>query len=209
MIVVGVKIAAVLIWIALLVILKRAKLNGWYTIMGVLGLFIISIIVLLPVLVEPLSQFVAAIAGLVGRLTGTFESYFKYGIIFIKTASEDYITLRIDFECSGVIEILLYIAWIVFFSVFNNYQKIVMSVVGFVYIVIINSLRIILICEVIYFGGNGVYGVAHNIVGKLFFYVCIVLFYFYIFTRQHVISMKLGGFGYSAKKAEDKPDGGV
>ncbi|MCR4717980.1 MAG: exosortase family protein XrtG [Lachnospiraceae bacterium] len=202
--VLGIKIAVVLLWIALLVILKRAKLQGWYTITGVIGMFIISVVVLMPVLVEPLSQFVAAIAGLVGRLTGTFESYFKYGIIFIKTVSEDYITLRIDFECSGIIEILLYIAWVFFFSVFSNYQKIVMSVVGFLYIVFINAVRIIIICEVIHFGGNEVYGIAHNIVGKLFFYLFIVLFYFYVFTRQHVISMKLGGFGYTSKKTDSK-----
>ena len=72
----GIKIAVCFLWIALLIILKRAKLKGWYTIIGVIGLFVISIVVLMPVLMEPLSQFVAAIAGLVGRITGTFESYF-------------------------------------------------------------------------------------------------------------------------------------
>ncbi len=205
----GIKIAVCFLWIALLIILKRAKLKGWYTIIGVIGLFVISIVVLMPVLMEPLSQFVAAIAGLVGRITGTFESYFKYGIIFIETVKGEYITLRIDFECSGIIEILLYISWIFFFSVFTNYQKIVMSVVGFLYIIFINSVRIIIICEVIHFGGNGAYSIAHNIIGKVFFYVFIVLFYFYVFTRQQVLSMRLGGFGYSSDKtnADKKQEG--
>ena len=204
----GIEIAVCLLWVALLVILNKAKLKGWYTIIGVIGLFVISIIVLMPVLMEPLSQFVAAIAGFVGRFTGTFESYFKYGIIFIKTVKDEYITLRIDFECSGIIEILLYISWVFFFSVFTKYQKIVMSVVGFLYIILINATRIVIICEVIHFGGNGAYSVAHNIIGKLFFYVFIVLFYFYVFTRQQVLSMRLGGFGYSTDKTENKQSEG-
>lgn len=199
----SIKIASVLLWIGLLIILHRAGLKGWYTIVGVLGMFIVSVMVFLPLFVTPLSQFVAAIAGIFGRLTGTFESYFKYGIIFVKTHADEYITLRIDFECSGIVEILLYIAWVMFFSVFTKYQKIVMSIIGFLYIVIVNALRIVIICEIIHFGGNGVYGFAHNIVGKLFFYVLIILLYFYVFTKQQVISMRLGGFGYS-KKDSDK-----
>ena len=203
--VVTIKIVAVLLWIGLLIILNRAGLNGWYTIVGVLGMFIVSVMVFLPIFVTPLSQFVAAIAGIFGRITGTFESYFKYGIIFVETHADEYITLRIDFECSGIVEILLYIAWVMFFSVFTKYQKIVMSIIGFLYIVIVNALRIVIICEIIHFGGNGVYGFAHNIVGKLFFYVLIILLYFYVFTKQQVISMRLGGFGYS-KKTSDKEE---
>lgn len=193
-----IKIAAVLMWIGLLGILKRAKLKGWYMLSGVLGFFIISFLILIPVAVGPLSSFVAAAAGLFGRVTNTFESYFKYGIIFIKSKG-DYITLKIDFECSGIIEILLYISWVLFFSVFNGYQKIIMSLCGMVYILFVNSVRIIIICELIHVGGNSWYNFAHNIAGKLFFYVFIVLFYFYVFTKQQIISMRLGGFSYDVK----------
>ena len=92
-------IVVFILWVYLLTVLKRGKLDFWYFIAGSVGLFIFSVIFIEPVAVEPLQKAVAAAAGIPGRLTGIYESYFQKGIIFISTGGTS-LSLYIDFECS-------------------------------------------------------------------------------------------------------------
>ena len=81
----------------------------WHFIVGSFGMFIMLMVWIRPLVVQPLSRVVAAVAGLFGDLTGTFTAFFKYGILFIETA-EASISLQIDFECSGIIEIVAFVS---------------------------------------------------------------------------------------------------
>ena len=198
------------IWTFLLVTLHKAKLQAWFELVGTVGLFIFGMVYIRPIAVGPLSKAVAALAGIVGRITGTFQTFFRYGIIFIQTRNEGSLTLQIDFECSGIIEILAYLSLLVFFKVYDAFERIVLSVLGVFYIIFANALRIILICEIIHFGGTGTYYVAHTYIGRIFFYFVSVVLYFYVFTKAQVVRMKVGNFRYNIggkKKAEaDLPD---
>lgn len=186
---------AAAIWLYLLSVLKRSKLPAWHFFLGSLGLFVLMMVLARPVLVKPLSQCVAAIAGWFGSLTGMFQAYFKYGILFIHSG-EDAITLQIDFECSGIIEIMAFIALLAFFEVYDRNEKLFVGALGTIGIILANVLRIIVICVMIYFGGTKVYYVAHAIVGRLLFYTLSVLLYFYVFTKPQIIRTKVGKFTY-------------
>ena len=72
----------IIIWLYILSVMKRAKLHAWSFMWGSLGLFVIMMITIQPVLTMPLARCVAAMAGIVGDITGAFTAYFKYGIIF-------------------------------------------------------------------------------------------------------------------------------
>ena len=185
------------IWIILMVVLHKAKLQAWFEVVGSIGLFIFGMVYIRPLAVEPLSRAVAAIAGIFGRLTGTFQNFFRYGIIFIPTKDSGNLTLQIDFECSGIIEILAYLSLLVFFKVYDAFERIVLSVLGVFYIIMANALRIILICEIIHFGGSGAYYIAHTYIGRIFFYFVSVVLYFYVFTKAQVVRMKVGNFRYN------------
>ena len=192
-------IIIVAVWLYILHVLTRAKLHAWRFLWGSLGLFIIMMIYVRPVLTFPLAQGISAIAGFVGQLTHTFTPYFKYGTIFVETATGA-ITLQIDFECSGILEIMAFLSLLIFFDVYTKYEKIMVSVVGIVYLCMANVLRIILICEMIHFGGSKYYYIAHTYVGRIFFYILTILLYFNVFTKPQVIKMKVGDFSYDADK---------
>lgn len=192
-------VIVVALWVYVLNVLSRAKLEFWRYLCGSMGLFVIMMVTLRDVLMMPLAQCVAALAGIIGNLTNTFIAYFKYGIIFILTEAGS-MTLQIDLECSGIIEIMAFISLLVFFRVYSVYERIIVGVLGTAYIMVCNALRITLICEAVHFFGTSAYFVAHTFIGRIFFYVLTVILYFYVFTKPHIIHMKVGNFTYGNNK---------
>ncbi len=186
---------ATIIWLYLLHVLKSCKLAAWHFFLGSIGAFILMMTYLRPFLLQPLARTVAAIAGSVGKLTGAFEAYFKYGVIFIDSPQVT-ITLQIDLECSGILEIMAFVSLLAFFRLYNRNEKIFVGVLGVLGIILANALRIVVICFMIYFGGVNIYYVAHGVVGRLVFYSLSVLLYFYIFTKPQIIRTKVGKFLY-------------
>ena len=130
-------IAIIIIWLYILSVTKRAKLHAWSFMWGSLGLFVIMMMTVQPLLTMPLARCVAAMAGIVGDITGAFTAYFKYGIIFIHTGASS-MTLLIDFECSGIIEIMAFLSLLIFFNVYNWSEKLMIGIGGFCYIMLCN-----------------------------------------------------------------------
>ena len=160
-----------------------------------MGAFLILMISLQDKLAEPLARGVAALAGVVGTITGGYSAYFKYGIIFITSHSES-MTLMVDYECSGIVEIIAFLSLLLFFDVYSRYEKIMVALIGIVYLMLANALRITIICFSVHFFGISAYYVVHSFVGRIIFYVLSVLLYFYVFTKPQVIHMKVGNFSY-------------
>lgn len=192
-------ILIIIIWLYILSVLKRAGLHAWRFAWGSLGLFIIMMNTIQPLLTVPLARCVAAMAGVVGDITGAFTSYFKYGIIFIHTGLTS-TTLLIDFECSGIIEIMAFISLLAFFNVYNFSEKLMIGIGGFCYIMLCNTLRIIMICLAVHFWGMDAYYIVHTFIGRIFFYALTVYLYFYVFTKSQIIKMKVGNFSYDNNK---------
>lgn len=188
-------IGLVALWLYILWATDRAKLQFWHFIAGCMGLFIFLMILVRPVMTEPLARAVAAMAGLFGELTGSFTPYYKYGILFVE-ATGGAMTLQIDFECSGIVEIMAFLSLLIFYRVYKISERIVVCIAGVLYIMAANALRIIVICEMIHFLGADVYYMAHTLVGRIVFYVLSILLYFYVFTKPQIVRMKIGKFSY-------------
>lgn len=186
---------AFVIWIYVMSVLKRGKLDFWYYVTGSVGTFVFMMIWVQPIITVPLSRSVAAVAGILGNLTGLYDSYFLYGILFIDHA-ENVISLYIDYECSGVIEIMAFSALLWYFAVYSIYEKIIVNIIGLFTIFVANVLRIFLICVLIYVYGNDIYFIAHTVFGRIFFYACSVILYFYVFTKSQIVRQKVGNVKY-------------
>ena len=193
------------IWLLNLRIFYKVKNQAAFITIGMGGLFILMMIFLRPVATMPLARIVAALAGLFGRVTGLFSAFFKSGIIFVETAGGS-MTLQIDFECSGIIEIMVYIAILAFFKVYTVSERAILSAVGVIYIIVANALRIIIIATTIHFGGEQMYYIAHTYIGRIFFYAATVVLYFYVFTKSQVVRMKVGSFSYDKEKNDATSD---
>ena len=199
--------AAIGLWVWLLRVLRKAGLKFWRYLLGSCGIFLILLILVRPWLVLPLARLIAAIAGIFGKVTGFYQAYYRYGVIFIESLNGA-ITVNIDLECSGFIEISAFISLLAFYGIYNIPERIYIGVVGTLYTMLTNALRIAVICTMIHFLGTDYYYVAHTIVGRIVFYILQVILYFFIFTKPHVLKMKTGDFGYNKKEEITSKSGG-
>lgn len=182
-------------WIYILSVLKRGKLTFWYFLFGSVGFFLFMMLWLQPILTAPLTNGVAVVAGFLGDLTHFYKSYFQYGVLFINSKNYS-ISLYIDYECSGIIEIMAFSSMLWFFSVYQVYEKIIINILGFFWIFGANVIRIFIICTLIYFFGNDIFYFAHTIFGRIVFYGLSVALYFHVFTRPQILRQKIGSFQY-------------
>jgi exosortase family protein XrtG len=180
-------------------VLKKAGLRFWRYLLGACGLFLIFMIIIRPWAVLPLARLVAAIAGIFGKVTGFYQAYFRYGVIFIESFNGA-ITVNIDMECSGIIEIAAFVSLLTFYQIYNVPERIYVGIIGTLYTILSNALRISVICTMIHFLGTDYYYLAHTVVGRIVFYVLQVVLYFFVFTKTHVLKMKTGDFGYNKKE---------
>lgn len=190
-----VTIIAFFAWIYILSVLKRSKLDFWYFIIGSVGMFVFYMVLLEPVLTVPLQKAVAAVAGVLGDVTGMFTSYFQQGILFV-SCDTGAISMYIDYECSGIIEIGAYLSLLMFFGVYSVQEKIVLAVLGSIGVFSANIIRIFIIGSMIHLGGSDMHFVAHTIVGRIIFYGFTIVLYFYVFTKGQIRRQKIGKFNY-------------
>lgn len=191
----GLKITIFLIWVYLLTVLRRAKLHFFKFVLGSVGLFFWLMIFIQPFILRPLSMAVTAVAGVLGDFFNVFDSYYQYLMFFIPKGTTS-ISLIIDYECSGVVEIMAFSSLLWFFPLYNTIEKLVICSMGIVMIFLANVLRLFFICTLIYFYGNEIFYFAHTLFGRLIFYTFSVILYFNVFTRPHVIRQKVGVFAY-------------
>jgi exosortase family protein XrtG len=185
-----------LVWIYLLSVFTRGKLYFYQFIWGSVGLFVFMMMWIQPVAIRPLTNLVCSAAGVAGRMTGSYESYSEYSMLFVQHGSEA-ISLCIDYECSGIIEMMAYVSMLAFFRVYDWMQRIILSVLGCMMIFFANIIRLFVICTTIYYFGNDAYYIAHTIVGRIIFYALSVILYYYIFTKSQIVKQKIGGFHYA------------
>lgn len=185
-----------LVWIYLLSVFTRGKLYFYQFIWGSVGLFVFMMMWIQPVAIRPLTNLVCSAAGVAGRMTGFYESYSEYSMLFVQHGSEA-ISLCIDYECSGIIEMMAYVSMLAFFRVYDWMQRIILSVLGCMMIFFANIIRLFVIGTTIYYFGNDAYYIAHTIVGRIIFYALSVILYYYIFTKSQIVKQKIGGFRYA------------
>lgn len=188
-------VVLLVVWIYVLTLLQRAGLKYWLFLVGSVGLFVFYVIFIQPYLTQPLQSAVAAGSGVMGNATGLYSYDFLYATLFIPT-DEGSLSLYIDYECSGIIEIGTYLAMLIFFPVYNGFEKVVLSISGVLIILVTNMVRIFIICVMVRTFGGDVYFYAHTIVGRLFFYGITILVYFYVFTKAQVVRQRIGRFRY-------------
>ena len=184
-----------IIWIYILTVFKRKKLEFFYFLIGSIGTFLFAFALLRNVLTNILTTLTCFLTGLLGNALGIFKAYTSHSILFVENADGP-ISLYVDFECGGVIEILVFLSLIWFFAVYNVKQKLGISLIGIVWIIAANIIRLFSICLIINKFGNESYYVAHTIVGRLIFYALSIILYFYVFTRAQIRKQRVGEFGY-------------
>ncbi len=109
----------------------------------------------------------------------------RYGLVSI-TNSTVPVTMTIDYECSGVIETTAFISLVVFLPMYNGFERIFFSIVGTVWIYLANIIRLMSVITIVHFGSGDLFFLAHSIVGRLIFYILVIILYYEVFTYSQL-----------------------
>ncbi len=177
------------LWIYALSVLKRAKLAGFYFIVGSIGLFATCIFLFQDYLVWLFSAVLCRSLRPIGLFTGLFSTVNDNLLILKRPLETLYVYL--DFECSGVIETTAFFGLIMFYPLYTRKERSFLALTGIAYIYFANFFRILLIVGVLQLGGSTWFYFVHSILGRLFFYVLIITLYYNVFTRSHIVQKYL------------------
>ena len=97
--------------------------------------------------------------------------------------------LSIGIECSAVLEMSALSALLAFYPAFSGGRKIIKIVFGLIVTYIINTFRMLIIMAMTYHLGINYVFVAHAVVGRLFFFVCIIALYWFLITKPTIGSV--------------------
>lgn len=178
-------------WLILLFILRYLKLNFFVFLVGSVGLFTIMIYLGLHKVDKVLSYIVILISSYIERIMNIYDTYLENQIIVVYYKKQA-ISFFVDYECSGFIEILVYISLLWFYPVYSVFKKSIYTVLGVSYIITANILRVLLIIVGIYFFGVQTFFWIHSVLARIFFFVLVVICYYYVFTRPHITKQKVG-----------------
>lgn len=184
-------------WIYLLFVFKKNQLSAFYFMLGSLGVFLIGLFLFFEPLVKFLSFFILTVMDKISYILNFYECYIDYNIIFINY-KETAISLYLDYECSGLIEILALTSLILFYPIFSIRKKIVNIILGFFLTCFANIVRLLSICFIVYKFGNQYYYIAHSFIGRIIFYIITMVIYFYMFSLFQIRKQKVGKFKYNS-----------
>lgn len=187
-------IIGIIVWLYLLSVCRRGELSFYHFIIGSIGLFIIAMFQLDYYQQFVISSFVHLLAP-IGQMTGIFTSFPEAGSFLISNLDTS-MAFYIDLECSGIIEMLVFVCLVLFFDVYSKKEKVLYSIGGVIMIVLFNCIRMLLILSIIFYGGAEYYLVSHSIVGRIVFYVLTIILYFRVFTKKQIDRQKVGDFAY-------------
>lgn len=190
------KLVLFVLWVYALTVLGRGKLGFYRFLLGSVGTFLV-LLGLVPYVKDFFIRGFVAGLSFVGNYTGMYESYAQYGMFFINHNST-VMSLYVDLECSGIIEMMVFVSLLAFFPVYKPLEKVKTGIAGLFLICVFNFIRIFTIIAMIFYFGSSVYSLAHAIVGRIIFYVLTLILYFNVFTKQQIMKQKVGKFGYES-----------
>lgn len=193
-----------IVWIYLLILLKKKKLTAFYFMLGASGFFLTMFTVFKTILAKGCTFVLVTLLDWLSHIFKYYTTYKAYNIIFINH-QDAAISLFIDYECSGVIEIFVILAVILFFPIFKWKDKIVYSIIGIGYTMLANVIRLLVVTGVIYHYGNNAYYLAHSVVGRIVFYILTLFLYFYLLSWKQIKGQKVGRFSFTSNKT-DRPN---
>lgn len=174
-------IIGTVVWLYALSILKRARLSAFHFMVGSGGLFFILIALSDPYWIWFFTHAVINGVKWLGDITGWSSVMSNYGMVAIHNATNP-VTMSIDYECSGIIETTALISLIVFLPLYNRYERVFFCVWGTLWIYVANEIRLMTVIVIVHFGGGDLFFLAHSVIGRIVFYVLVIILYYQVFT---------------------------
>lgn len=184
------------LWLAFLLFLKKLNMKFFLFLTGSIGLFCFLMYAGTGTAEKYLEQGITYCMWLIGRATGMFTAYPQYTMMTIYHRAEA-ISFFIDYECSGFIEILVYICLLLFYPFYSVKEKGILGLVGVLYVTASNLFRLFVISGLIKLFGTPVFFFSHTVFGRIIFFALMVILYYMVFTKPHMLRQKVGSLRYA------------
>jgi exosortase family protein XrtG len=117
------------------------------------------------------------------------KEYFLINIILKNGGAMSWI---MDYECTGIVEILVYYSLLLFYPIRESWFKIKFFLIGTIYLIFANVIRLfVILCAVLMFGEN-VFYFAHIVLGRIVFFILVIILYYNVFTKKHIKQQIVG-----------------
>jgi exosortase family protein XrtG len=187
-----------IIWILLLHVFKKIDLHFFKFFIGSIGLFCFLMYIGINSIETYLEYTVTWCAAKVGEALTLFTAYPDCSLVIIPCGANS-LSFYVDYECSGFVEMLVYLCLLCFFPVYRVYEKANYLCYGVLYIFFANILRVLVICLLVKKFGEGLFFYSNTIIARVLFFICMVGLYYFTFTRSHILRQKVGNLSYADK----------
>lgn len=182
------------LWIYGLILLKKLKMYFFYFLVGCVGLFTLVMIFYLQPLQIMMLKYQAYVLLFLEKVLGLYTVSFKELVVMIDTKT-GFVTMILNYECSAIIEMLVYTCLILFFPFTNIREKVIKSIWGNIYIFLCNTLRLLFIMVMVKVLGIEYYRMIHTVLARILFFVFMVILYYLVFTKEQLVKQKVGEMG--------------
>ncbi len=97
--------------------------------------------------------------------------------------SNGWVGMRIGIESSTTIEIAVFVGVIAFYPKFNRRQRLLSLIAGIAGTYILNLIRLLIIIFVVMLFDREMFPIAHNLVGRVIYFVGVIALYWYLLTQ--------------------------
>lgn len=97
--------------------------------------------------------------------------------------SNGWVGMRIGIESSTIIEIAVFVGVITFYPKFNRRQRFLSLIAGIAGTYILNLIRLLIIIFVVMLFDREMFPIAHNLVGRVIYFVGVIALYWYLLTQ--------------------------
>ncbi len=178
-------------WVLILILLRCQKLRFFEFIVGSVGIFLLMLFYANDVIEEQILKALGLMLGLIANYVSFLDVFAAYGMLTVKRSSE-VVTFFLDYECTGILEILVFVSLVSFYPVRGLLGKLYHITIGVMYITVVNVIRVMVIVLTIYGFGMNYFFFAHTIIARIIFFVFVVSLYYQTFTKKHIELQKVG-----------------
>lgn len=183
------------LWVIILLVFRKVKIPFFVFLFGSIGLFGFLMFLGLDFVEKYLEYLVTWAVGLIGQITGLYKAFPEYSMITAYHQTQA-VSFFVDYECSGFIETLVYVCLLMFYPVYRFGSKLILVMIGVIYIFIANVIRVFFICMITKFFGSQLFFISHTILARVIFFFFMVVIYYVVFTRPHILKQKVGNMSY-------------
>lgn len=179
------------IYVAAVMILESLQLTFFSFFTGSVGLFTICIKYFLPHIDNVINIVNEEILIYLSSIFKYFQVFKNYSTVVINT-KEGIVSMIINYECSGAIELMVFIALALFFPFGGKLSKVISITFGVIYIFISNIIRLLFIIFITFYFGENSFYLAHTLFARILFFILMVLLYYTVFSKVHLRYQKVG-----------------